>query len=76
MRFHYSKKEVEKLRCTAENTLSSDEILVEKKAKQGKKKVAKEVNIKEHIKSFELCEENGILVLCTVISSSTSININ
>lgn len=32
------KKEVEKLRCTAENILSSDEILVEKKAKQGKKR--------------------------------------
>ena len=64
------------LRCTAENTLSSDEILVEKKAKQGRKKVAKEVNIKEHIKSFELCEENGKLVLCTVLSSGTSVNIN
>ena len=69
------KKEVEKIRCTAENALSSDEILVEKKAKQGKK-VAKEVNIKKHIKSFELCEENGKLVLCTVLSSGTSVNIN
>lgn len=64
------------LRCTAEKTLSSDEILVEKKAKQGRKKVLKEVNIKEHIKSFELYEENGNLVLCTVLSSGTSVNIN
>ena len=32
---------------TAENKLSSNEIIVEKKAKQGRKKVAKEVNIKE-----------------------------
>ena len=64
------------LRCTAEKTLSSDEILVEKKAKQGRKKVLKEVNIKEHIKSFELYEENGKLVLCTVLSSGTSVNIN
>ena len=61
---------------TAENKLSSNEIIVEKKAKQGRKKIAKEVNIKEHIKSFELTEENGKLILHTVLSSGTSININ
>lgn len=60
----------------AEKILSSDEIIVEKKAKQGRKKVAKEVNIKEHINSFELIEENGKLILNTVLSSGTSININ
>lgn len=65
-----------KLLETAENILSSNEIIVEKKAKQGRKKVAKEVNIKEHIKSFELTEENGKLILNTVLSSGTSININ
>ena len=65
-----------KLLETAESTLSSNEIIVEKKAKQGRKKVAKEVNIKEHIKSFELTEENGKLILNTVLSSGTSININ
>ena len=65
-----------KLLETAENKLSSNEIIVEKKAKQGRKKVAKEVNIKEHIKSFELTEENGKLILHTVLSSGTSININ
>ena len=41
----------------AESRLSSDEIIVLKKAKQGRKKVDKEVNIKEHIKSFELNKE-------------------
>lgn len=65
-----------KLLETAENILSSNEIIVEKKAKQGRKKIAKEVNIKEHIKSFELTEENGKLILHTVLSSGTSININ
>ena len=60
----------------AENILSSEEIMVLKKAKQGRKKVDKEVNIKEHIKSFELTEDNGKLVLNTVLSSGTSININ
>lgn len=60
----------------AESKLSSNEIIVEKKAKQGRKKVAKEVNIKEHIKSFELNNMDGKLVLNTVLSSGTSININ
>ena len=47
-----------------------------KKGKQGRKKVEKEVNIKEHIKSFELENDNGKLVLKTVLSSGPSININ
>ena len=60
----------------AESVLSSDEIMVMKKGKQGRKKVEKEVNIKEHIKSFELNNEDGKLILNTVLSSGTSININ
>lgn len=60
----------------AEKVLSSDEIIVLKKAKQGRKKVDKEVNIKEHIKSFDLIEENNKLILNTVLSSGTSVNIN
>lgn len=60
----------------AEKILSADEILVLKKAKQGRKKVDKEVNIKEHIKSFELTNDNSKLILNTVLSSGTSININ
>ena len=60
----------------AEKILSADEILVLKKGKQGRKKVEKEVNIKEHIKSFELNNEDGKLILNTVLSSGTSININ
>ena len=60
----------------AESILSSNEILVLKKAKQGRKKIDKEVNIKEHIKSFDLTEENGKLVLNTILSSGTSVNIN
>ena len=60
----------------AESVLSADEIMVLKKAKQGRKKVEKEVNIKEHIKSFELNNEDGKLILNTVLSAGTSININ
>ncbi len=64
------------LLSTAEIILSSNEILVEKKAKQGRKKVAKSVNIKEHIKSFELVKGEGSLTLKTVLASGTSTNIN
>ncbi len=60
----------------AEKILSSDEIMVMKKGKQGRKKVEKEVNIKEHIKSFELKNDDGKFVLNTVLSSGTSTNIN
>lgn len=60
----------------AEKILSSNEILVLKKVKKGRNKVEKEVNIKEHIKSFELENKNGKLVLKTILSSGTSTNIN
>lgn len=60
----------------AEIILSSEEIMVLKKSKKGRNKVEKEVNIKEHIKSFELSEDNGKLILNTVLSSGTSVNIN
>ena len=60
----------------AEKILSADEILVLKKSKKGRNKVEKEVNIKEHIKSFELIEDDGKLILNTILSSGTSININ
>ncbi len=61
---------------TAEKILLSDEILVEKKAKQGRKKVAKSVNIKEYIKSFQLENTDGKFVLKTILASGTSTNIN
>lgn len=66
----------ELLLSKAHSILSADEILVEKKGKQGRKKVSKEVNIKEHIRTYELKEDNNKLVLKTVLSSGTSININ
>lgn len=66
----------ELLLAQAEKILSSDEIMVMKKGKQGRKKVEKEVNIKEHIKSFELSEDSGKLILNTILSSGTSVNIN
>lgn len=66
----------ELLLSKAHSILSADEILVEKKGKQGRKKVAKEVNIKEHIRTYELKEENNKLILKTVLASGTTTNIN
>lgn len=60
----------------AEKVLSSGEIIVMKKAKQGRKKVDKEVNIKENIKSYTLYEDDGKLILKTLLSSGTKVNIN
>ncbi len=64
------------LLAKAHSILSADEILVEKKGKQGRKKVAKEVNIKEHIRTYELSETDGKLILKTVLASGTTTNIN
>lgn len=60
----------------AHSMLSSDEIIVPKKVKQGRKKVEKEVNIKEHIRTYELVEKDGRLILKTVLSSGNTMNIN
>lgn len=60
----------------AHSMLSSDEIIVPKKVKQGRKKVEKEVNIKEHIRTYELIEKDGKLILKTVLSSGNTTNIN
>ncbi len=64
------------LSANAHSILSADEILVEKKGKQGRKKVAKEVNIKEHIRTYEIVEKEGKLIIKTVLASGTSTNIN
>lgn len=61
---------------TVENKLSAKEIFVMKKAKQGRRKIEKKVNIKEHIKSFEISQNDGKLILDIVLSSGTSNNIN
>ena len=60
----------------AHSILSNNEIIVEKKGKQGRKKVTKEVNIKDDIRTYEVKEHEGKLILKTVLSSGTSVNIN
>lgn len=58
------------------NVLSSDEILVEKKSKQGRRKVFKEVNIKENINSYSLSLKDEKVILTAIISAGQANNIN
>ena len=56
--------------------IGADEINVEKKGKQGRKKVFRQVNIKENIQSFDFSEnENGVL-LKVVLTAGVKNNIN
>lgn len=55
----------------AMDLLKSDEIMAEKKVKQGRKKTVKEVNIKEHIKRFSLRNE----VFSDVLSESNGYSV-
>ncbi len=60
----------------AENVLSSDEITVMKKVKQGRGKTEKEINIKDKILKFSLENQNGKAVLNVTLSSGMQNNIN
>lgn len=56
--------------------ISADEILAEKKGKQGKKKVFKQVNIKENIKSYEISVLEDKILLNTVLTAGVKNNLN
>lgn len=69
-------KKNEKVKNALEASLSADEILAEKKAKQGRKKVMKQVNLKENIKSYKLDALNDTVELHTVLTAGSNNNIN
>lgn len=56
--------------------LSLNEILVEKKSKQGRRKVYKFVNIKENIKSYSIKFQDNKVILNLVLTAGQSNNIN
>lgn len=66
----------EELCQKARSVISLDEITVEKKVKQGKKKAVRSVNIREHIKEYSVSEKNKALVIKTTLSAGTKNNIN
>lgn len=56
--------------------LTSGELTCEKSGKSGGRKIMKTVNVSEHIKSFELKEENGSIYLEVVLPAGSSFNLN
>lgn len=56
------------------DVLALNEIIAEKSGKKGKRKIIKEVNVKDYIKSFEVSEtENGVIIkarLCAGVSKN------
>lgn len=66
----------EKVKASVEEKISADEIIVEKKAKQGRKKVLKSVDIKGNIHSYELEAQENYVLLKIIISAGTKTNIN
>lgn len=66
----------ENLASRANAVLSSDEITVMKKVKQGREKVEKEVSIKDKILRYLIDAENGNTVLNITLSSGMQNNIN
>ncbi|MBR0541800.1 MAG: DUF2344 domain-containing protein [Clostridia bacterium] len=65
-----------KVKASVEEKISADEIIVEKKAKQGRKKVLKPVDIKGNIHSYELETGEKYVLLKIIISAGTKTNIN
>lgn len=66
----------EKVKASVEEKISASEIIVEKKAKQGRKKVLKPVDIKGNIHTYELETGEKYVLLKIIISAGTKTNIN
>ena len=56
--------------------LKSDEILAEKKAKQGKRRIAKETNIKPFIDKYNISIRDNDIILNIRLAAGTERNLN
>ena len=65
-----------KVKDGVEKRISASEIIVEKKAKQGRKKILKEVDIKGNINKYELSESEKSVCLKIILSAGAKNNIN
>lgn len=72
----FSLKNLDEAAKSIEKAINADEILVEKKSKQGRKKVLKQVDIKKNIKSYSINVLNDSVLLNTVLTAGISENIN
>lgn len=69
-------KNAEEAEMKIKNILESEEILAEKKGKSGRKKVTKEVNIKEFIKEYTVERKDKTVVIKTVLSAGVQKNLS
>ena len=73
---YFNTDKPEEVKAYIEEKISASEIIVEKKAKQGRKKVLKPVDIKGNIHSYELETGEKYVLLKIIISAGTKTNIN
>lgn len=70
------KDEIKNFFFSTQALLSSEELIVEKLGKKGKKKVLKQVDLIEHIKSYDVTEIEDGVKIAVVLSAGNSVNIN
>ncbi|NCC87019.1 MAG: DUF2344 domain-containing protein [Clostridia bacterium] len=56
--------------------LESEELIVEKLGKKGRQKILKQINLIEHIKTYEVTQNDNGIKITALISAGTSVNIN
>lgn len=66
----------EKLSLLIKEMLSSDELIVQKLGKQGRKKVLKDINLLEHLNSYSVSHSSGRVKLTVVFPAGSTTNIN
>lgn len=66
----------EKLVSLIENMLSGKELIVQKMGKQGRKKVLKDINLLEHLHSYNLSGSTNRVKLTVVFPAGSTTNIN
>lgn len=66
----------EKVADAVSKALAGDCIAAQKKAKQGRKKILKEINLKDNIKSADVRTLNDAVLLTVVLTAGSSDNIN
>lgn len=59
-----------------QQALQSGELMAEKKGKQGRRRVIKEVNLSDYIRQYEIKQEEGNVVLQMVLMAGSSKNVN
>lgn len=68
--------EVSNFFFSAQALLGSEELIVEKLGKKGRQKILKQINLIEHIKTYEVTQNDSGIKITALISAGTSVNIN